>query len=161
MSKRKVETRYVCPYCGSDDIDMVTWVGVNDDKVGDYAGSGECACNSCEAEFDMWCTIDVHTGKCIDCQIDGDHNANFKPLERTTPPLNEAELINEARVLLAKVLDNLKRAGAVKSLQRVRLARSSVKGALANARYREGARARGETRKRIRRAPRVKIANAK
>jgi len=62
-------------------------------------------------------------------------------------------------VMLAGVLERLKKAGAVKSMQRVRLARSSVKGALENARYRESAKASGRKRNRIKRAPTVAVRN--
>jgi hypothetical protein len=72
-------------------------------------------------------------------------------------PETDAERVEAAMVFLKKARDLLDKAGCPKALARVRLAISSVKGATSNARHRQSAAERGDTRKRIRRAPKMVI----
>lgn len=146
-------TRYCCPNCGSDDIDAEAWTSINDERVGNFAEGGDNFCNDCQNHFKGWCEVDVRTGKCVACYYRGKHDEEFKPLENIGPPPTEADAINEAFVLLKKARDLLAAACAPKSAQRVRLAISSVKGALSNARHRT----QRPDRRRIRRAPAMRV----
>lgn len=76
---------------------------------------------------------------------------------RDESPESCVERVRAAEVLLKTALQHLERAGCPKSAKRVRLAISSVRGALANADYRLSAAGRGEVRKRVRRAPEIEI----
>lgn len=156
----KARTRHVCPYCGSDSIDGEAWVNINDDTVGSYSGS-DLYCNYCEEHIRGTCTVDVETGKCVGCWFSGSgggkHDEFFKPLENMSPPPTEEELIEQARRKLIDARELLKQAGTPKSTERVRLALSSVKGALRNASYRKHR----PERKRIKRAPRLEVVQSR
>lgn len=69
----------------------------------------------------------------------------------------EAACIESAIELLASARRLLVKAGAPKTAERVRLALTSARGALSNARYREHR----PERKRIKRAPRVEVRTIK
>lgn len=73
--------------------------------------------------------------------------------------VSDSDRVNIANSFLKLALAHLVEAGCPKAAQRVRLALSSVRGALSNTRHRESAAARGETRKKIKRAPKIEIRN--
>lgn len=70
---------------------------------------------------------------------------------------NPALCVAAAQRHLLTARDYLKRAGAPKSLERVKLALSSVRGALGNAEMREHAARDGRARKRVKRAPKMRV----
>ena len=153
-------TRNVCPECGSDCIQAESWVSLNDDLVLDFVESTDNYCGGCEEHVRGCCEVDVATGECVVCGLYGDdeHSEAWKQeVKKLTPASVEADMIDSALRLLKEARNLLAKAGAPKSTARVRLAITSVKGAISNARHRAGATRDGRERKRIRRAPRVEI----
>jgi len=43
------ETKSTCPECGSDNVDIEAWVGVNDNIVGEWCG--DYYCNGCDTNL--------------------------------------------------------------------------------------------------------------
>ena len=156
---KKRDTRYCCPGCGSDDIDAEGWIDVNDDIVSSWSDGANLFCNSCQEHFNGACEIDLATMRCIVHGEGGDHDSTVKPA--FTRESADVVSVRHARYLLEKARDLLVKAGAPKAAQRVRLSLSSVRGALSNARARLERKARGEPRKRIRRAPKVIVSTVR
>lgn len=151
--------RYACPSCGSYDIHAEAWGSINDSVLLDFVEQTDHYCAGCQEHFHGdWCTVDVATGKCVSCALeDGEgHGEEFKPV--IGEAAIEAELIGTAHILLKQARDLLVEAAAPKSAARVRLALSSVRGAMSNANHRARS---DRPRKRIRRAPRMEIKTIK
>lgn len=147
-----MKTVYVCPECGSDGIEAEGWVPWNGGG-GDMAEGGDNFCSECQEHFDGGaCKVNVVTGECVECMVDGDHPDTFQPLKHITVP-TDADLIENAIRHLTSARELLREAGTPKSLGRLRLTLTSAKGALSNARHR----AHRPNRKRIRRAPAMRI----
>ena len=145
-------TRMVCPLCGSVVVHAEAWATLNDEILIEFVESADNFCGNCEEHFRGRCKVNVDNGECVDCANGGDHTAEWTVnVARLTVASVEADLIRSAQQLLVEARNLLAKAGSPKSLARVRLALTSVRGALSNARHRVYR----PERKRIKRAPKV------
>ena len=60
-------SRYVCPRCGSPDVQSPHWVELNTDTIlGEYT-TQENWCPDCGVHSPSVCLVDVETGHCAYC----------------------------------------------------------------------------------------------
>lgn len=60
----KSERRWVCPVCGSDDIQGLAWVHLNDEVIDDYDEGRDYWCPQCQEHYRRICEID-REGNCV------------------------------------------------------------------------------------------------
>ena len=49
---------YVCPECGSDDVQAEAWVNANTNEIHDFVECADYWCNSCEQMHGQLCLVE-------------------------------------------------------------------------------------------------------
>ncbi len=58
------KARWVCPGCGSDEVEGLAWVRLNDEQITSYDECSSYWCPKCEDHFKGICEVDDH-GHCL------------------------------------------------------------------------------------------------
>lgn len=75
------DTRWVCPACGSQDVEGLAWVRLNGERVASWDENAGFWCPRCERHHKGVCEVDVATKQCLT------HNqAVLKCREEHRPP---------------------------------------------------------------------------
>jgi hypothetical protein len=57
-------TRWVCPACGSDEVEGLAWITLNTEEIVSWVESSEHWCPECEEHFKHVCQVD-EKGRCL------------------------------------------------------------------------------------------------
>jgi hypothetical protein len=109
-----------CPNCEGRDFAVDATYSATDYVV--FNEDGDFDCYDCRIGDGEWC--EDATFRCTDCQYE------YKESELIPEPWQDVKAGTE---LLKQARERFKRAGSVKTLERVRLAISSAKGAIRHA----------------------------
>lgn len=71
FNKDKTKQVWLCPNCGSDNVDIKKWVNANSDEVGTDCEEDEGYCNDCEEKGELILSTIKETAKVVGYQVVG------------------------------------------------------------------------------------------
>jgi hypothetical protein len=75
----KTKTLYLCPHCGSDNVEMKSWVNPNTDEIKDSDTGDDDYCNDCQQHGELlYQSIPIHK-KVVGFQVVDEDNGDIHP----------------------------------------------------------------------------------
>jgi rubredoxin len=78
-TKTKIKTLWLCPHCGSDNVEMKVWVNVNTNELGVDCEEDEGYCNDCEEHGELILSTLKASAKLEGYQVVDDEKGDIHP----------------------------------------------------------------------------------
>jgi hypothetical protein len=79
MKKQKTKTLWLCPHCGSDNVEIKKWVNANTNEVGTDCEEEEGYCLDCEEHGELILSTIKASAKIVGFQVVDDEKGEIHP----------------------------------------------------------------------------------